>query len=302
MIKRVAITGPTGAIGMALINNCIQNSINVLAICHKGSKRIAQIPKSPYVRIIEANLDEYEGIDASKVVDEKCDLFIHLAWNGTFGDTRNDVGFQADNIKYSLEAVNLAARLGCTVFVGAGSQAEYGKVSEPLRPDTPTFPENGYGVAKLAAGNLTRIRCEQLGIKHIWTRILSVYGPFDGNYTMVMGTLIKMLAGEKTHFTEGKQIWNYLFSEDAAKMILWLAQNGDDGKVYCLGSNEARPLREYIEIMYKQTGSKAELGFGDIPYNNGQVMCLCVAESPIKDFEFTSFEEGIKRTVASLKQ
>lgn len=297
----VVITGPTGAIGMALIKKCIEENRHVLAICHKGSKRIGQIPASPLVEVVEASLDEYEKMGSELAKDNQYDIFIHLAWNGTFGDTRNDIKLQVKNIEYALQAVELAKRLGCNTFIGAGSQAEYGRVGEPLGPDTPAFPENGYGIAKLAAGNMTRIRCSQLGIKHIWTRILSVYGPYDGSYTMVMSTLIKMLRGEETHFTAGEQIWNYLYSEDAAGIILELASRGEDGKVYCLGSEEAIPLKKYIEEMHRQTGSIAELGLGDIPYVSGQVMCLCLKNSPINGWLFTSFEDGIRNTIQWVK-
>ncbi len=187
MTMGIVITGPTGAIGMALIKRCLELNTEVLAICHKGSKRISQIPQDERVKIIEADLHDYKDLNFD--TNDEYEIFIHLAWNGTFGDTRNDMNIQSDNIKYTLDAVELAHRLGCKTFIGAGSQAEYGRVDKPIKPDTPTFPENGYGIAKLAAGQLSRIRCEQLGIKHVWARIFSVYGPYDGEYTMVMSTL-----------------------------------------------------------------------------------------------------------------
>lgn len=83
------------------------------------------------------------------------------------------------NVIYALDAVELAHCCGCRTFVGAGSQAEYGRFEGKLRPDTPAFPENGYGMAKLCAGEMTRIQAHKYGIKHIWARILSVYGPYD---------------------------------------------------------------------------------------------------------------------------
>ena len=45
-IKNVIITGPTGAVGIALINECIKNGISVTAVCRKSSKRIDHLPKS----------------------------------------------------------------------------------------------------------------------------------------------------------------------------------------------------------------------------------------------------------------
>ncbi len=61
-----------------------------------------------------------------------------------------------------------------SAFIGAGSQAEYGRVEGKLNSQVPAFPENGYGMAKLCAGQMTRIQCESWE-SDIWTRILSVY-------------------------------------------------------------------------------------------------------------------------------
>ena len=39
-MKKITITGPTGAIGIALINECITQGIEVYALCRKNSKRV----------------------------------------------------------------------------------------------------------------------------------------------------------------------------------------------------------------------------------------------------------------------
>lgn len=302
-VKRIVITGPTGAIGMALIKECIEQNISVLAICHKGSKRIANIPNNSLVEVLELDLADYHLFESKSNV--RYDVFYHLAWNGTFGDSRNDMPLQVNNIQYTLDAVKLAKRLGCHTFIGAGSQAEYGRVDGLLHMDTPTFPENGYGMAKLCAGQMSRNLCEQDGMCHIWTRILSVYGPYDGKYTMVMSSLRKMIANEPTEFTKGEQLWDYLYSKDAADALLKLGNKGVHGKVYCLGSGKARPLSWYIQVMHQLTKSIADIGLGKIPYRDKQVMRLQADISELqKDIGFnpqTEFEEGIKELIGMLK-
>ena len=302
---KVVITGPTGAIGMALIKECIARQIEVLAICHKGSKRIRRLPQSPLVQVLELDLQEYQGYQPDKEQPDY-DVFYHLAWNGTIGDVRNDMGLQHANIGYALDAVCLAKRLGCHTFIGAGSQAEYGRVEGDLNATTPAFPENGYGIAKLCAGQMTRIACEQMGLKHIWVRILSVYGPYDGDMTMIIGTIRRLLAKEVPEFTKGEQQWDYLYSGDAANAMRLLAEKGKDGKVYCLGSGKARPLAEYIKILRDAVDEKAPLALGVIPYAKKQVMYLCAdIEELQNDTGFipeTDFEEGIRRTIAWVKQ
>ncbi len=300
-MNRVIISGPTGAIGLALINICVQEKIEVLAICRKESKGIVNIPDSDYVTIVQCDLSELGNYTNSN----RYDVFYHFAWDGTMGAFRNDVSLQTQNIKYTLDAVHLAHRLGCHTFVGAGSQAEYGRVVGRIGPKTPTFPENGYGIAKLCAGQLSRLLCQQLGMKHIWPRIVSVYGPFDDENTMVMSTITQLQNCVVPRCTPGQQIWDYLYSVDAANAMYLLGEKGIDGKTYCLGSGEGKPLREYIESIRNIVNPALLIDFGAIPYSEKQVMHLLADIQDLKEdvgFEVqVDFEEGIRRTVASLQ-
>lgn len=299
---RIVVSGPTGAIGQALIEECIRNKTDVLAICHKGSDRISLIPRSTYVTILELDLDEYDSLISEEMVKYgKYDIFYHLAWNGTFGDARNNVDTQYKNVGYAISAVKLAKLFGCTTFVGAGSQAEYGRVDGKLSAVTPAFPENGYGIAKLCAGQMTRLACNQLGIKHIWTRILSVYGPYDGDKTMVMSTIRQFLNGQIPKFTKGEQQWDYLYSKDAGRAMYLIGEKGIGGKIYPIGSGKTRMLREYIQCIRDSIDTTLHMDIGAIPYAEKQVMYLCADISELKkDTGFEpaiSFEEGIRETV-----
>ncbi len=299
-MKRVVITGPTGAIGLALINQCIQLKVEVLALCRKGSEHICKIPVSDFVRIIECDISELTQFFEEK----QYDVFYHLAWDGTQGESRNDIELQSSNVQYTLDAVQLADRLGCHTFVGAGSQAEYGRCEGRLTPETPTHPENDYGRAKLEAGKKSRDLCRNLGIKHIWVRILSVYGPYDDENTMVMSTILKLIKGEIPKCTEGNQIWDYLYSDDAANAMFLLGEKGKAGKTYCLGSGIAKPLKEYIKIIQKIVNENINVEFGAIPYAEQQVMNLCACIDELNaDVGFSpsiGFDEGVLRILRLL--
>lgn len=52
-MKKAIITGPTGSIGIALIDKLISEDIEVVAVCRPGSKRISRIPQSDKVQITE---------------------------------------------------------------------------------------------------------------------------------------------------------------------------------------------------------------------------------------------------------
>ncbi len=300
---KAVITGATGAVGMALIDELVKNDIEVLVLCRPDSDRNKRIKLSDKVKMAYCDLKDIKNYQAGE--GEKYDYFFHLGWIGTTGAARNDMFLQNKNVEYTLDAVALAHRMGCSVFVGAGSQAEYGRVEGKLSDKTPTNPEMGYGIAKLCAGRMTKIMCESLGIKHIWARILSVYGPYDNEVSMVISTLRKMIAGEEAEFTAGEQIWDYMYSEDAAKALLAIADKGVHGSVYCLGSGSPAPLKEYIEKMRDAANPECKLGLGKRPYAQNQVMYLCADIEKLKSdtgFEpSVSFEEGIAKTVAYLR-
>lgn len=298
-MKRVAITGATGVVGMALINKCIENGMEVVVLVNPESRRLDRIPEDSHVRVIKCGLSDFATADVETI--GSADVMFHLAWSGTFGDSRNDVALQEKNCEYALDAVRLAHRLGCSVFVGAGSQAEYGRVSGVLTADTPCNPENEYGRAKLRTSSATRNLCHQLGIRHIWPRILSIYGPYDGEKTMVMTLIRTLLEGKKPALTAGEQMWDFLYASDVADAFMALAEHGHDGCIYPIGSGVARPLREYIEIIRDQIDPVLPLGFGEVPYSDKQVMHLCADISALtRDTGFlpkVDFSEGARRTI-----
>ena len=296
---RVVITGATGAVGRALIKTLCGMGSEILVLGRPGSPRNAGLSEINGVELAECELADIKNFCREKA--DRYDCFFHLGWGGTTGDARNDMHLQNKNVEYTLDAVDLASRLGCKVFVGTGSQAEYGRVEGKLSSSTPAFPENGYGMAKLCAGQMSRIKCQQLGIKHVWARILSVYGEYDTENSMVMATVNKLLSEIVPEFTAGEQIWDYMYSEDAAKALVAIAQKGRDGAVYCLGSGRPAQLREYIEMIRDAVDPTASLGIGKVPYAKNQVMYLCADITELtRDTGFVpeySFEEGIARTV-----
>ena len=303
-MKRAVITGATGAIGTALIDEFIKQNIEVLVIVRKDSSRLNVIPKdNPLVTVMYGDLADYANMN--NTTGKEWDVFYHLAWAGASGNGRNDMYLQNSNVKYALDAVGLAKRLGCKTFIGAGSQAEYGLHNEKLRPNTDTKPYMGYGYAKLCAGYMTREYAHQKNMKHIWVRILSVYGPNDGENSMISRIIKDLKAGNTPKMTAGKQEWDYLYSSDAAKALYLLGEKGADNKTYVLGSGETKTIREYVEIIRDKVAPGQDIDFGAVPYGVNQIMYLCADASELcNDTGWkpeTSFEEGIVRIIDSIK-
>lgn len=322
-MTRVFITGPTGAIGMALIRLCIKQNIECYAMVRPNSNRKWYIPIDENVHVVECELKNLSALtlrsdtagDNSLALNiHNCDVFFHLGWEGTTGKDREDESLQEKNVQYTLEAVRLAYRLGCHHFVGTGSQAEYGRVSGKLKSDTPTAPETMYGKAKLKAGDVSRELCREYGINHVWSRILSVYGPYDTPNSLISSTISKLINGEALGFTPGEQDWDFIYADDAARALLLLGDKGVDGNIYPIGFGSTKKIAEYLTILAEEYARILECknkdsfamkkvidALGKVDYSPKQVMYLCADISELtSDTGFLpeiSFREGIRNTI-----
>lgn len=248
---------------MALCAKLLAEGVTVYAVTHPGSARAALLPQDARLHVVPCDAAELAALP--ELIPEKADAFFHFAWAHTIGPGRNDMPAQIENIRYTIAACRAAAQLGCQVFIGAGSQAEYGRVEGVLTAQTPCFPENGYGMAKLCAGQMSRVECQTLGMAHIWTRILSVYGPHDGPATMISGTIRKLLHGEKPALTAGIQQWDYLYAADAAAAFYALAVSGQDGRVYPAGQRHGPPAEGLHRGAARRHRPGAAAGLGGGP-------------------------------------
>lgn len=303
-IKTAVITGPTGVVGPALCETLLAAGCTVYAVCRPGSVRVAALPEHERMHRLDCDLTEMGRLPG--LVPGGADAFFHLAWAFTSGPRKADMLYQIPNIQMAIEAIRAAAKMGCKVFVGGGSQAEYGCVNAPLRPDTPAFPVTAYGMAKLCAGQMCRLEAKNLGIDCVWPRMLSVYGPNDSKTIMITTVAHKLLLGEEPALTKGEQIWDFLYASDAGEALYRISRYGRDGMVYPVGSGLARPLKEYVVEMRDAIDPSLPLGFGQIPYKENEVMFLQADTTALREdtgFEpKVPFEEGIRQAIQWVKK
>ena len=299
-MNSIIITGASSMIGAATVAEALKQNIQVTAVIRKNSPQLnnlSHLLTDKNIDVIECEIQNYDSLS----FDKKYDAFFHMAWQSTSFERRDDVYTQINNIKFTMDALNTAKRAGCETFVYTGSQAEYGRVAEKLGADTKCNPESGYGIAKYAAGKMSRLLASQSGIRLCYARVLSVYGEGMLSGTFIMYLIKTLLGGEKPSLTKCEQLWDYMYVRDAARALLSIAEKGIDGRVYPIGSGNARPLREYAEIIRDIINPSSELGFGEKDYYPYQPMYLCADINSLKkDTGFKpqySFENGIKKTI-----
>ena len=296
--QSLAITGATSSIGVFVIEECIRRGISVAAIYRFSSKHANRIPDHPLIYKYDCDLEHLREFDPNGV---SVDAFLHLAWGFTSNTLRDILTPQVCNIQYALDAVDLAERFGCHTFLGAGSQAEYGQKKENLTENTFPQPSTAYGMAKLCAGQMTRLSCRNKGIRHIWPRILSTYGPCSPDNTVLYCEIRELLAGRSPSLSGGDQIWDFLYLRDAARALLALMEYGRDGETYLVASGQSQQLKEYFFQTRDIIDPRLALNLGAIPYSSSTVMHLGADIRKIKRDTgwkpLTSFEDGIRETI-----
>lgn len=257
-LKNYIVTGAAGFLGCNLTERLMQEeNAHIYAVVRPNSPHNARLTPSERLTIVPADLSEYAHLD--EMIEEACDVFFHLAWQGG----RYDFAAQYGNIADTLGALEAAGRLGCRHFICTGSQAEYGRQTALITEETCPHPADAYGAAKLAACALSRQRAADLGVAWIWGRVFSLYGRYEQEGRM-LPILVKSLRSEQTFAlsSSAAQNWDYLYAADAADALLALVKRGRAGEIYNIANGDYRPLRDYIEEARAVIAPQCDVTYG----------------------------------------
>ena len=271
------ISGATGCIGFSLIKKLVREKQEVTVILNPNSARNVIIEAFSNVKIVYLALDSY----AENLIEGTYDVFIHMAWSG--GNSRDNYEINHRSEQYSVDAIHLANRLGCSKFISMGSQAEYGPTNEVLTETLVCNPNTAFGLAKLTTFHRSKLLCQELGINFTWVRILSAYGPNDRSTAMIMMLIRRASEGLPMELSSCTQKWDFLHADDIANAIVMIANSSNASNLYVVGSDEGRDLRYYVDLL------ASELNFDSSQYVNrvvglgGQTIELTSNSSKIRN-------------------
>lgn len=286
---RFVMTGATGFLGKALCQELSQNRHKVTAIVRPESVEKAKNLLAD--KIVLLPLEELENLTG------EYDVFFHLAWNGSGGDARNDYSTQLKNLLYMEKALRAAKKCGCSKFIGAGSQAEYGVVDGSAKEaETVPAPFLMYGAAKLSCLHMGRILAEQLGITFVWPRIYSVYGPRENDPTLLGYVARTLREGNVPELSLCENMWDFMYITDFTRAMRLLGEHSESKGIYHIASGEHQKLRLFIENLRDRIKPGAVLKFGKKNTDPVRTFWLEPDISMLQELGFKcriSFKQGI---------
>jgi nucleoside-diphosphate-sugar epimerase len=299
-MKKIIVTGATSFIGNRLIEKMQHEGYFVYAVIRENSLNCRTIKQTAHLNIIECNLDSLDRLPS--LIDTKCDVLVHLAWEGARGTGRNDPLLQESNYRNSLKILDAATALGARKIITAGSQAEYGIHKDKITEETLCLPNTEYGRYKLKLYNTALELSGKLGFKFIEPRFFSIYGPGDHETTMVTSTIRKMLRNEDCPFTDATQLWDFLYVDDAADAVFSLVESDCESGAYNIAKGESQPLCDYIKEMHRICQSNSRLLFGQVPYTQAGKVNLQADVSKLRSQTGwkpqTEFKDGIAEVIS----
>lgn len=303
-MKKVIVTGATGFIGRCLVKKLVEENIEVIGVVRKHSGNISLIDGAS-VHIVECNLQDYNTLH--NIITEKgIDTIFHTAWQGVSGENIKSQELQMENVKATLDLIDVAYQMGVSTFVGCGSIHERECLHE-MKSDKPltdlTFM---YKVSKMAAHWMGKAKAGKYGIRFFWPLIINAYG--EGEYSSrLINTLIrKIISGESMELSSGTQFYDFVHVSDVVSAMLLIGEKGIEGREYTIGSGNPKPLKEYLTIAgsvansFREDKTEIPLLFGKITDN--------VISLPVQEFDISSlredtgykaqvsFEDGMTRT------
>lgn len=255
------VTGGTGFLGLHLTGKLLEQGHMVYTVVRPASKHLTAIPSHPRCKLIRADAGD---VETWRAAIPRADVFFHLAWSGAGMEGRADYAVQEKNIKDSLACLRVAAELGTQRFLFFGSQAEYGLQTSAVEESFPCAPVTEYGKAKLEFYRQAQPLARSLGIGYTHLRIFSVYGPGDHPWTLVNTCLDGFLNGREVALSSCEQPWNFLYIDDLVQAVLALCDTPVEqtGCAINLAGDETRPLREYVDTIWRLCDNKGTPLFG----------------------------------------
>jgi GDP-L-fucose synthase len=297
---KTTIFGAKGLLGSALVRTA---PTNVGLACPSSS---------------ELDLRDEETDLWKKHTKDHCDLWINCA--AKVGGVKANADFIADffieNLKIgknviknakTLEVKKLVSVLSTCIYPDA-DYVEYPLTEDQLHNGPPHVSNYGYAYAKRMLEVGSRAYRQQWNCNFITVVPNNLYGlhdNYDESNGHVIPALIKKFYEAKINNTEvviwgsGKQLREFTFSDDAAKIIWWCAKNYNEAGPINIGNTEEISIRDVAYEIARVIGYKNKIKFDTSkpegqyrkPSSNKKLKSLGC------DVQYTPFLQGIEIAV-----
>lgn len=307
-MKKVLVTGATGFVGNWVVKELLAHGIEVIAVVREGTKNLNKLQQEN-VKIIACNLERISNLP-DLLKDKDIDTVYHFGWQGVSDQDIKNADIQIQNIKATLNLIEVMQEFGAQTFIGAGSLHEIEGYYDMGQDKIVTNLGYMYKACKISAHWMGKALAGSMGIRFFWPIISNTFGVGENSGRLINTIIRKVLNGETPALSAGMQNYDFVYISDVAKAFYLIGERGVDGRNYFIGSGKVKPLKEYLEKVGQVTNtvnnSCVPLGFGmlkgDVVYLPEEVFGI---GNLVEDTGYkvsVPFEQGVLETVKWIEQ
>jgi GDP-L-fucose synthase len=303
--KRVLVTGGAGFLGSFVVERLRERRAAEVFVPRSRDYDLRQL-----------------GAIQRVLADVHPDIVIHLAGRvGGIGANRaRPAEFFYDNLMMGVPLFHESWRFGVDKFVAIGTVCAYPKhtpvpfVEKDLWKGYPEETNAPYGLAKKMLLVQSQAYRQQYGFDSVFLLPVNLYGPrdnFDLQTSHVIPALIRKCIEAKERgdseivvWGTGKPTREFLYVEDAAEGILLAAERYNESQPVNLGSGMEISIQDLVGLIARLSGFDGQIVW-DASKPDGQPRRSLDTDKAERLFGFraqTSFEEGLRRTIAWYQQ
>ena len=243
------ITGASGFIGRALMQQCFQRQWDVRVLQHNRHPA-GENPSEQKYDVVKGDITNPGSLEG---LLEGTDILFHCAaaLGASILSASDFFRINGEGTKNILQAAKDAGVPKIVHFSSAGvlGSVENGEVANE---DYPLNPQNSYDRSKLEGENIAR-RFAKEGMDIVIVRPGWVYGPGDRRTFK----LLKAIAKKRFILvTKGKTLQTPVHIDDLVNGVFLCAEKGQRGNIYHIAGSEVLPVKDVVTTIASATGSK----------------------------------------------
>lgn len=293
------VTGGAGFIGSHVSKDLLNLGHKVIVLDDLSGGFEENLPKG--ITFIKGSITDHYLL--SKIFSEyQFDYVYHLAAYAAEGLSHFIRRFNyTNNLIGSVNLINEAIKNKVKCFVFTSSIAVYGEIEPPMKESSIPFPEDPYGVAKLAVEQDLKAAKSMFGLDFIIFRPHNVYGEYQNlgdRYRNVVGIFMNQLMQNKSLsvFGDGGQTRAFSYIGDISPSIANCVNVPEAyNEIFNIGASEEFSVKDLALTIMDVMGIESELRY--LPARNEVTHAFADHSKAERIFNLghTTLKEGITK-------